>query len=69
MTNSARHFFGGPKWTICSILELTEGEKSGHRPGILGIEISVIKVNTLATSGCGGARLHRIFWKINENSQ
>ena len=42
-----------------------KSEKSGHPPGILtgilGIEISVIKINTLAASGCGGARLHRIF--------
>ena len=35
--------------------------KIGAPPGILGIEISVIKIDTLATSGCGGPRLHRIF--------
>ena len=35
--------------------------KIGAPPGILGIEISVIKINKLAASGCGEARLHRIF--------
>jgi len=35
--------------------------KNRAPPGILGIEISNIKINLLATSGCGGVRLHRIF--------
>ena len=42
--------------------------KVGAPPGILGIEISVIKFNTLATSGCGGPRLHRIFHAFQTHS-
>jgi len=42
--------------------------KIGAPPGIPGIELSVIKINTLATSECGGPRLHRIFHAFRTRS-
>jgi len=43
--------------------------KIGAPPAIPGVELSVIKLNTLATSGCGGPRLHRIFHGFRTRSR